>query len=86
MAKDKEQRQKEEKAQALDHLGEVLDYESYNWLQMQHPRIAEALDAAIFAGASKMDVRRLSWARTQRPEIVQRIVNASRYLEMLRDE
>ena len=74
------------KKEALEQLGEVLDYESFNWLLIQHPRIARALEIAIGAGATTDDVRRLSWARTQRPEIVQRIINAARWLERSESE
>lgn len=69
------------KKEALEQLGEVLDFESFSWLLMQHPRIARALGIAIEAGATTDDIQRLSWARTQRPEIVQRIMNAARWLE-----
>lgn len=74
------------KQQALEKLGDVLDFESYSWLMMQHPRIGKALEIAVAAGATTDDVRRLSWARTQRPEIVQRIANAARYLETIEEE
>jgi len=76
----------QQKLQALEELGTVLDLESWNWLLMQHPPIAGALEAAIAAGANIEDVKMLAWSRTQRPEIVQRIVNAARWLEAQEEE
>ena len=75
----------QQKEQALDYFGVTLDQESWNWLLMQHPPIAGALEAAIAAGATERDVKMIAWARTQRPEIVQRIVNAARWLESLEE-
>jgi len=75
----------QQKEQALDYFGVTLDQESWNWLLMQHPPIAAALEAAIAAGATERDVKMIAWSRTQRPEIVQRIVNAARWLESLEE-
>ena len=75
----------QQKEQALDYFGVTLDQESWNWLLMQHPAIAGALEAAIMAGATERDVKMIAWSRTQRPEIVQRIVNAARWLESLEE-
>ena len=69
-----------QKTKALEALGHVLDYESYNWLAMNHPQITTALEQAVASGASADDIKRQAWNSTQRPEIVTRIVNAARWL------
>ena len=70
------------KVEALQSLGQILDYESYTWLAMNHPRITNALETAVLSGASVEDIKRQAWNHTQRPEIVVRMVNATRWLTL----
>lgn len=73
------------KKRALAQLGDELDKESWFWLLQQHAEIAAALENAVSEGAGIDEIRQLAWVRTQRPEIVTRLENATRYLLTLED-
>lgn len=72
-----------EKNQKLSDLGLALDRESYEWLLNNQWTIADKLTEAVAAGATLDEIKMTAWQHTQRFEIVQRIVNAARYLQSL---
>lgn len=65
---------------ALDELESVLHRESWEWLVMNQPLIADSLESAVLAGNGIDAIRRVSWNATERPEIVKRIESAARWL------
>lgn len=69
-----------DKDKALEALGDWLDFESYEWLQRNHPDAAEMVENAIACGASVDEIKIRAWKHTRREEIVRRLTSAARHL------
>lgn len=63
-------------------LGQQLDAESWDWLQMNHSDIADAVMASVRRGATPDNIYRFVIRRcgSHRTELAQRCQNAVRYL------
>lgn len=70
----------------FEQLGNVLDKESYEWLDTYHPTVAEQLTTLIERGASAEAIRNFVRKRVgiHRDEFAVRCEAAARYLESLK--
>ena len=61
-------------------IGSALDFISWEWLNDNHPELAEALELEVARGASPAAIRRYVMSRTQRLELALRCEQAANYL------
>ena len=58
----------------------VLDRDSYIWLQHNHPDLCDAVENSVAAGATPAELRRFVYGQTYRIEIAKRVEQAARHL------
>lgn len=68
------------KASDMEVLGHALDAESWDWLETNHPNLADAIQAEVNRGADPATVYRFVIARTDRRELALRLEQAARWL------
>lgn len=68
------------KAQNLSVIGSALDEISWQWLNDNHPRLAEAIEVEVARGATPDNIRRYVVQRTQRIELALRCEQAALHL------
>jgi hypothetical protein len=73
-------RKEEQDAHPLEGLAAALDRVSWQWLQDNHPLLAEALELAVAGGAMPAEVRRFVMMHTGRYELALRCEQAARWL------
>jgi hypothetical protein len=64
----------------LPELESVLDEESFEWLSVNYPPIARAVDTSIKAGATPADVKLFVLGHTGREELALRCQQAAAHL------
>lgn len=64
----------------FDALDRALEAESWDWLEEQHPGLAEAVQVAIGHGAQPDAIKRRVQAQTGRHELAQRCELAAGFL------
>ncbi len=67
----------------FDATAAALEHESWEWLETQHPQLAEALIRDVGLGATPEAMRRfvLSYAGSERDLLAKRLELAVRYLK-----
>ena len=70
-------------AKVFDATAAALEHESWEWLETQHPMLAEALIRDVGLGATPEAMRRfvLSYAGSERDLLAKRLELAVRYLD-----
>ncbi len=68
------------KAQTLSTIGSALDAISWEWLNDNHPQLAEAIETEVARGATPDIIRRYVVQRTQRIELALRCEQAALHL------
>lgn len=61
-------------------IGAALDAISWEWINDNHPELAEAIEIEVARGASPAAIRRFVMARTQRIELALRCEQAACHL------
>jgi len=64
----------------LSIIGSALDAISWEWLNDNHPQLAEAIEIEVARGASPESIRRYVVQRTQRLELALRCEQAALHL------
>lgn len=68
------------KALPLTTIGSALDEISWEWLNDNHPQLAEAIETEVARGATPDVIRRYVMIRTQRLELALRCEQAAQHL------
>jgi hypothetical protein len=68
------------KGPELAAIGHALNSISWEWLNDNHPELAEAIELEVGRGATPEQVRRFVVARTYRNELALRCEQAARWL------
>lgn len=68
------------KTQNLSIIGSALDAISWEWLNDNHPQLAEAIETEVARGATPDVIRRYVVQRTQRIELALRCEQAALHL------
>jgi len=64
----------------LSAIGSALDAISWEWLNDNHPQLAEAIETEVARGATPQMVRRYVVQRTERIELALRCEQAANFL------
>jgi hypothetical protein len=69
--------------QPFAHLSRTLDEDNYNWLVNENPRLAEALETEVLAGAEPDEIGRhmTRYIGEHRQGLIARCVSAARWLK-----
>jgi len=68
------------KTSTLITIGSALDAISWDWLNDNHPQLAEAVEIEVARGATPEAIRRYVAQRTQRIELAMRCEQAANHL------
>ena len=68
------------KTQNLSTIGSALDEISWQWINDNHPQLAEAIETEVARGATPDVIRRYVVQRTQRIELALRCEQAALHL------
>lgn len=66
---------------SLPRIGRALDEISWQWINDNHPLLAEAIEDEVSHGATPRQIRRYVVRQTQRYELALRCEQAARFLK-----
>ena len=69
------------KSKSINELEWQLDRDSYEWMLIQHPKLADAIADEVEAGATPQQIKRRVMIHTGRYELAARCEQCARWLE-----